>query len=1255
MKQHNEQENCYNDNHENPNNNEVEYCNNDSDINKESYTKCNKHLNTINATQKEKCYNINHENVNNNEIRNLDDNNYQISKQNITEYTEKQNVFNNDQNDKTQEKIYEKVNVIAVEIIQPINSLNTKLHDLPIVTNTHLHSNNNHFENTDVDILEIANNVINHQKINDTQLISNSHINNSNSLQFSIPDIEFDNLMTSTQLELLHIESTEANTQSTEFNTNLQTNPDHLNKQNTILSTHKNNAIESDFELNNSNKFSSTNNSKDKSEFSNSEESKETSSAHGNFLSIVHTTDENIQNEEYNIITKKVASSSIPNRQVSITDGTVAEKCKNSYIFDDGKFTLKNQQIQYLNEYFMHNGSITNKKEFTKCIEDMVRQSYKDINNVCPINFVSHAFTKKEKKMRLYAKCIYKETCRNYKFCIDLHSSPINISVSTNKPKITHPQQKKVQQIRGLRRSILKNEIKDELPSNFRNNMLRKMSNKLCAVGNLQQTPTKDVAKKLKSEANKRFIRHKDIFQDLLMMQKEKKWKAFIQRISIPAEIYLFSKEQLKLLNDSRKLILQSRNTIYIDATGSIVKKIENSSKRMFLYALILHIPEIKGCGILLPVAEAIICRHFEEDIKKFFMEIKVYCLINKIKWPLSKRICCDWSWAIINSSIKIFNDMEIETYLRFCYNILNNQQKLPNNFVIIQICYCHFFKICMKDIENLAENEDQKSYFKKMIIKAINTSDINEIWQWLKNICIILQFPADHELIKNAMEFINDCGPDIDIDAKEAEMIIINEPIYKKSPFYEKGINIYKSIKVPENCGKKSNLENAKYLNLILKKYVPYIPWWTNCMGSLVETTNKTRISNSPAESYFHITKNITLKGKRNIRPTNYIRNSKKYIHSKIIEISNKYNIENNDSNSPTTYNNNNNNSSNSTLNEDICKQTPKKNNIKNNEVNTNNDCNSPTIFNINNPTNNVLIEDTWKRTPKKIKETSTIKRANTEKYFNNSNSLTDLYNKVKTPEISSCSISLFNYSHIYNTLYEEIPITGNTITLEEYQSLNPRQLIYNNIMELYINIIFLKNNIKNAKCFPCEIAMEIFNSNLDVELDILDQKKKVEHIFMPLFKSGHYTLVYINTTKKEFLYLDPQIADQNTIEEQFEKFKNNLKINDKQKWICKKVTQYKQIDGHNCGVICCQFAEAIIKNNSLKSIINPNKYRKIIQNDLISYGHIPITCIHCNAEDELLKCIKCSRSVDMNCIKTYYLDNKDNFQCLLCKNMNI
>lgn len=59
--------------------------------------------------------------------------------------------------------------------------------------------------------------------------------------------------------------------------------------------------------------------------------------------------------------------------------------------------------------------------------------------------------------------------------------------------------------------------------------------------------------------------------------------------------------------------------------------------------------------------------------------------------------------------------------------------------------------------------------------------------------------------------------------------------------------------------------------------------------MGNFVDAS-RCRVANSPVESYFNITKNITLEGKSKVVPSEYIRKSYVYIKAKLTEANIKY-----------------------------------------------------------------------------------------------------------------------------------------------------------------------------------------------------------------------------------------------------------------------------------------------------------------------------------------------------------------------------
>lgn len=210
------------------------------------------------------------------------------------------------------------------------------------------------------------------------------------------------------------------------------------------------------------------------------------------------------------------------------------------------------------------------------------------------------------KVIRFYAKW-----CKKYKFSYN----EFNIKIYCNQVNDKHANYlSKNPKIRGIQRLIAKHELCNQFVSNWRDN---KLFNKSAVI------LSSDVARKIRSEAKDY---HKDPFIDLYAMKNHKNWRYYVQYIAHPLEIYLCSKEQLALaFKNEKDLISRSNHTLFFDATGSVVKKINFESKCVFLYSLILHVKHNDKKGILFPIAEAFLSSHYFTDILCFLLYIKPF------------------------------------------------------------------------------------------------------------------------------------------------------------------------------------------------------------------------------------------------------------------------------------------------------------------------------------------------------------------------------------------------------------------------------------------------------------------------------------------------------------------------------------------------------------------------------------------------------------------------------------------------------
>lgn len=273
--------------------------------------------------------------------------------------------------------------------------------------------------------------------------------------------------------------------------------------------------------------------------------------------------------------------------------------------------------------------------------------------------------------------------------------------------------------------------------------------------------------------------------------------------------------------------------------------------------------------------------------------------------------------------------------------------------------------------------------------------------------------------------------------------------------------VHLVHVIKVEElEEGESNKFYSQKFADIVLKKYAPYAPLWTNIIGIFVDKS-RTRISNSPAEGYFNIRKNHTLECKRNVRPGDYIRASAIYNQAKIKEIEeiiiNHKDIEPSESQSQI---------------------------IK-------------------------LDEEMWKRTPRhaKVKMTREMELQRSLEQFKKltRDAPTDRYIFLKFQDI---------HSRVGSNIIE-LPV----IDLHEFQNLTEKKELFSSVIDCFIEVMIYELE-KNAYSTCCERGKFFFLNGTCETIDLPLQT--YHHIFIPIQEPGHYTLVHIDTQEKTFSYLN-------------------------------------------------------------------------------------------------------------------------------------
>ena len=591
--------------------------------------------------------------------------------------------------------------------------------------------------------------------------------------------------------------------------------------------------------------------------------------------------------------------------------------------------------------------------------------------------------------------------------------------------------------------------------------------------------------------------------------------------------------------------------------------------------------------------------------IQKVEFPVKIYLFSKKqlklMEAESQKLLKMSRNTSLFDATGNCFANLE--QYIAKCYSICV-EKKTALKLVVKQLCCTNFLKIVYKDINACFSDPEIVRFLKWQFIYAVNICNINTFFHWINNMLILLLNPNETEIVKDTIKNMKKISEheyyeEYISKSESTPFHKFERPNYKNNPFFTKTLQIY--LKIKKSAEKTSLCKNVFYsvkmASSILIKYSPYAALWTNLMGHPIGTKENTRISNSPVESYFNLMKYFTLDGEANLTPSVYVRKSYGYSQAKVVDIENKY-------------------------------------------LNGDQSCNKKR----NSRKNMVLYERKWKRTPKKQTTKRSKKKIVYKKFYSKINMLKNkkFYNKINVWK----NMKFILYS--FNKLYQGKTIFYSpTIDTMELKCLEPRNQLYNQIIDIYVQILLHKNN--NSYAFSTLEGEYLFfgDGKLNIPTEDFNQ------IFIPIIHNYHFTLVYLNVKTNHFHYLDPWDDNDEETNQMFEIFKKIIPKNND--WNIKNIKRDFQTDYYNCGIFVCQYVEAILEDKPLINLPDPDEHRIFIKNKIIEYSDdMKEICVHCGlyVEPNSFLCQKCKRPACDDCYIFYYktLSQEYDHICIFC-----
>lgn len=579
--------------------------------------------------------------------------------------------------------------------------------------------------------------------------------------------------------------------------------------------------------------------------------------------------------------------------------------------FDDVEKHIKTQKLAYSEKHgyvIVPKNVIIDENDYTKnrsSIYSFLRENIKKLNLSCILAFKSTNFRQGTERFVLYAHCAHKydkSGCmKRFRFDFSYDSDVGIAMVHSNGEPECHDD-KRVAQCRGWDRDKVKRQLHFESPYRYRMNKVKEADNLQLDLGNLQEIRPLKTIQKINQEMAHENLRSQHDIHDVIMRYEEEKYNnvdaQYIQRVQQPLSVQCFSSHTIiELKKILKEADMQRKFILYLDATGSLVRKQRSIDGAAYYYAGVVAVN-----GITIPLLENISNQHTMEAICSFLFHFKTFCKKLK-KWPLFSVVVVDFSYAFIHAVMLAWNEMSLDNYLALCFAFYQNEISPSNmrQMVHVQICCAHIIGIVKRFCGQSKLSGPRKWFIMEVTALLIQCQTVSKAMLVISQSLYILQSKCYDENARARLQGLKEMFSDIDVELRaevekpeiEAEDAIrvtekLQKGLKKNSPFGKMGLKVNKVVKweirmkKKEAAGSKQN-ENPYYCprfaQRLLTLYIPLLPLWTGVMLSVSLPKHVTRLSNANVESWFNKVKTHIFEGKRNMRPGIFVQRMKEEI----------------------------------------------------------------------------------------------------------------------------------------------------------------------------------------------------------------------------------------------------------------------------------------------------------------------------------------------------------------------------------------
>lgn len=190
---------------------------------------------------------------------------------------------------------------------------------------------------------------------------------------------------------------------------------------------------------------------------------------------------------------------------------------------------------------------------------------------------------------------------------------------------------------------------------------------------------------------------------------------------------------------------------IYIDATGSVVKALADQQKP---YLYLICFKDGQDSSTLLPLAGALLTDHTAASISSWLLMIRNAICNTHQKFVRPRYIVIDFSPALLNAILLSINQTNINSYLRWCFNVIKKcyTSEQLQGMSCIRFCCAHVMHAFTRSLSKIKLDKKIRRKATMVFGLFLNCNEFDQIYELIG--CIVAIFGSAE--LDNAEEYLD-------------------------------------------------------------------------------------------------------------------------------------------------------------------------------------------------------------------------------------------------------------------------------------------------------------------------------------------------------------------------------------------------------------------------------------------------------------------------------------------------------------------